>query len=79
MTRLEQMLAFLEQDPNDSFARYAVALEYASARDYSSAVEQLGELRCRLLPAWADPDHAGRVGPGRRGTPFRDRSRPQNR
>jgi tetratricopeptide (TPR) repeat protein len=47
MSRLEQMLAFLEQDPNDSFARYAVALEYASARDYPHAVEELGELRRR--------------------------------
>jgi len=47
MTRLEQMLAFLEQDPNDSFARYAVALEYISARDYKTALSYLDELRAR--------------------------------
>jgi tetratricopeptide (TPR) repeat protein len=47
MSRLDQMLAFLEQDPNDSFSRYAVALEYASARELGKAIEQLEELRRR--------------------------------
>lgn len=51
MSRLDQMLAFLEQDPDDSFSRYAVALEYASKRNYSTAIEQLNELRRR------DPDY----------------------
>jgi tetratricopeptide (TPR) repeat protein len=50
-SRLDQMLAFLEQDPNDSFSRYAVALEYASRRKYPAAIEQLDELRRR------DPDY----------------------
>ena len=51
MSRLDQMLVFLEQDPNDSFSRYAVALEYASQRQFPTAIEQLNELRRR------DPDY----------------------
>ena len=47
MDRLQQMLSFLEQDPNDSFSRYAVALEYNSRKDYRAAIEQLQELRRR--------------------------------
>lgn len=51
MSRLEQMLSFLEQDPNDSFSRYAVALEYMSLKEYNRAEEYLSELRRR------DPDY----------------------
>jgi tetratricopeptide (TPR) repeat protein len=51
MSRLEQMLAFLEQDPDDSFARYAVALEYNSRKEHAKALEYLSELRRR------DPDY----------------------
>lgn len=47
MSRLEQMLSFLEQDPNDSFSRYAVALEYMSLKDYDRAKEYLSDLRGR--------------------------------
>ncbi len=50
-SRLDQMLKFLEEDPNDSFSRYAVALEYNSRKEYDRAVEQLVELRRR------DPDY----------------------
>ncbi|MCE7934852.1 MAG: hypothetical protein DYG96_09695 [Chlorobi bacterium CHB2] len=45
--RLSQMLQFLEQDPNDSFARYAVALEYASRKQSGEAIAMLVELRQR--------------------------------
>lgn len=45
--RLSQMLQFLEQDPNDSFARYAVALEYASRKQPEQAISTLVELRQR--------------------------------
>lgn len=45
--RLSQMLQFLEQDPNDSFARYAVALEYASRKQSGDAIAMLVELRQR--------------------------------
>ncbi len=47
MSRLEQMLAFLDEDPDDSFTRYAVALEYKSAGEIARAVECLSELRRR--------------------------------
>ncbi|HVZ39547.1 MAG TPA: tetratricopeptide repeat protein [Candidatus Kapabacteria bacterium] len=47
MSRLETMLGFLEHDPNDSFARYAVALEYMSLKDFDRAAEYLKELRAR--------------------------------
>jgi predicted Zn-dependent protease len=45
------MLGFLEQDPNDSFARYAVALEYRGLREYARAIDYLSDLRRR------DPDY----------------------
>lgn len=47
MSRLETMLGFLEQDPDDSFTRYAVALEYVSAKDYDQALAYFTELRRR--------------------------------
>ena len=47
MSRLDEMLRFLEQDPDDSFARYAVALELRSQGRLDDAVAQLGELRRR--------------------------------
>ena len=51
MSRLDQMLSFLEQDPDDSFSRYAVALEYMSRKEYDLARGYLEELRRR------DPDY----------------------
>jgi tetratricopeptide (TPR) repeat protein len=47
MARLDEMLRFLEQDPDDSFSRYAVALELRSARRFDDAIAQLEELRRR--------------------------------
>ena len=47
MARLDDMLAFVEKDPDDSFARYAVALELRSLKRIDEAVEQLVELRRR--------------------------------
>ncbi|MBC8145401.1 MAG: tetratricopeptide repeat protein [bacterium] len=47
MSRLDQMMGFLEKDPDDSFARYAVALELRSQKRFDDAIEQLGELRKR--------------------------------
>lgn len=44
-SRLEKLQAFLAQDPNDSFTRYAIGLEYASQKDYSKAIETLEALR----------------------------------
>jgi tetratricopeptide (TPR) repeat protein len=47
MSRLDEMLRFLEQDPNDSFARYAVALELRSQKRMAEAIAELEELRRR--------------------------------
>ncbi len=41
------MLQFLEQDPDDSFSRYAVALEFSSRGERERAIEYLTELRRR--------------------------------
>jgi Tfp pilus assembly protein PilF len=43
-TRLEALQHFLEKEPNDSFTRYAIALEYASLKDFEKAVASLEEL-----------------------------------
>lgn len=45
MARLEQLQALLEQDPMDSFTRYAIGLEYAKAGKYDLAIRTLEELR----------------------------------
>ncbi len=47
MSRLDQMLELLSEDPNDSFTRYAVALEYLSNKEHGKALEYLEELRKR--------------------------------
>lgn len=45
MSRLDQMLAFLESDPNDPFTRYAVALELNGAGRAEEALAHLEKLR----------------------------------
>ncbi len=45
MSRLEQLQKFLEQDPNDSFTRYAIGLELASMKSFDKAIEQFESLR----------------------------------
>ena len=47
MSRLDEMLRFLEQDPDDTFARYAIALELKSQKQIPQAIMQLEELRRR--------------------------------
>jgi predicted Zn-dependent protease len=42
-TRLESLLSFLEKDPEDSFTRYAVALELISKGDNSEGERYLRE------------------------------------
>ena len=44
MPKLEQLLPLLEADPNDAFARYAVAMEYAKQSRWEEALEQFNEL-----------------------------------
>ncbi len=43
-TRLESLLQFLEKDPDDSFTRYAVALEYISQGNPEQGIAYLEDL-----------------------------------
>ncbi|MDP4200990.1 MAG: tetratricopeptide repeat protein [Bacteroidota bacterium] len=45
MTRLAALQQFLKQDPNDSFTRYAIGLEYAKEKNFAEAIRTLEELR----------------------------------
>jgi tetratricopeptide (TPR) repeat protein len=47
MSRLTALQKFLEQDPNDSFTRYAIGLEYAKEKNFVEAIKTLEELRTR--------------------------------
>ncbi len=42
--RIEKLRKLLKQNPNDSFALFGLAMEYASSNDYSSAIEYLEKL-----------------------------------
>jgi tetratricopeptide (TPR) repeat protein len=42
--RLKELKKFLEQEPNDSFTHYAIALEYASLKKIPEAIQKLEEL-----------------------------------
>ncbi|MEI8134972.1 MAG: tetratricopeptide repeat protein [bacterium] len=41
MNRLEKLQEFLAADPNDSFTRYAIGLEYRSINDFQNAISAL--------------------------------------
>ncbi len=41
MTRLDQLLEMLKEEPNDSFLRYAVAIEYDVAGNHPEAVSRI--------------------------------------
>jgi tetratricopeptide (TPR) repeat protein len=43
-TRLEMLTQFLEQNPNDAFARYGLALEYSSQGETETALQQFAKL-----------------------------------
>ncbi len=43
-TRLEMLTQFLETNPNDAFARYGLAMEYARLGNDAAALEQFGKL-----------------------------------
>jgi tetratricopeptide (TPR) repeat protein len=47
LSRLAALQKFLEQDPNDSFTRYAIGLEYAKEKNFGQAIETLEELRAQ--------------------------------
>ena len=42
--RIQRLKEMLEKDPNDSFSRYALALEYAGTREFQSAIDELEEV-----------------------------------
>jgi len=43
-TRLEMLNQFLEQNPNDAFARYGLALEYSNQGQIETALQQFSKL-----------------------------------
>lgn len=47
MSRIQKLQEFLALDPNDSFSRYAIGLEYAKEKNFAEAVRVLEELRSR--------------------------------
>ena len=51
MNRIEILKGFLTQDPNDSFSRYALALEYVKSGQLSEARQEF-ETVCRNDPAY---------------------------
>lgn len=44
MSRLEKLQQFLALEPDDSFTKYAIALEYASMKEYPAAITHFEEL-----------------------------------
>src|SRR5437867_1923718 len=44
ISRRETLIKMLEQDPSDSFAKYALGLEYSSAGEHEKAIELFEEL-----------------------------------
>jgi len=45
MSRLDQLLVFLAEDPNDSFIQFALAAEYAKLGNREEAVRTFEKLR----------------------------------
>ena len=43
-SRLEMLTQFLEQNPNDAFARYGLALEYSKLGQTETALQQFDKL-----------------------------------
>lgn len=55
ISRYEQIIQMLEQEPNDVFLNYALAMEFISANDYSAAKQQLEktlQLNATYLPCF---------------------------
>ncbi|HWP45089.1 MAG TPA: tetratricopeptide repeat protein [Blastocatellia bacterium] len=60
-TRLEMLEEFLVQDPNDSFSRYALALELEKEKREQEAISQLQEVIARDPSYVAAYYHLGRM------------------
>ena len=44
MSRVEMLTQFLKENPNDSFARYGLAMEYTKTGDADRALQEFGKL-----------------------------------
>lgn len=44
MDRIAALTEVLEQEPNDAFARYGLAMEYSKSGDVERAMEEFGKL-----------------------------------
>jgi len=51
MSRIDILKGFLEQDANDSFSRYALALEYVNLGQHDDAVREFETVKTK------DPDY----------------------
>ena len=51
--RIEQLKNFLEQNPNDSFVQYALAIEHVNLGDDETALDYFKKILAR------DPDYTG--------------------
>ena len=51
MNRIEILQGFLKENPNDSFSRYALALEYAKLGQHETAVQEFENVKKN------DPDY----------------------
>jgi len=51
MSRIDALMSFLDEDPNDSFSRYALAMELAKLGDMDRAIEEFETVRRN------DPDY----------------------
>lgn len=45
MSRINALKSFINSDPNDSFSRYALALEYVKAGRHNDAVQEFETVR----------------------------------
>lgn len=60
-TRLETLKSMLEQDPDNAFARYSLAVEYGNAGDPERAVEEFRTLLATHPDYVAGYYHGGRA------------------
>jgi tetratricopeptide (TPR) repeat protein len=59
--RIDTLKGMLEQDPNSSFARYGLAMEYANSDQFDNAMEQFRKLIESNPDYSAGYYHAGRT------------------
>jgi tetratricopeptide (TPR) repeat protein len=52
-SRMEMLASFLEQNPNDAFARYGLAMEYSKAGQTEKALAEFNQL-LRLHPDYTN-------------------------